>query len=127
MKQRFDAILIDAPCTGTGALARRPDLRWRRTLNDVVNMAKIQLGLLRYAAELTTPKGRIIYSTCSIEPEENEAVITEFLSKNTDFRLAPAGNRLPVELVDKDGQLSVIGNEINGDGVFAARLERVGT
>jgi len=123
-KQSFDAVLVDAPCTGTGVLARRVDIRWRRKLTDLRKMAAIQRQLLRYAAERVKRGGRLIYSTCSIEPEENEMIVNDFLKEQSGFRLINAGKWIPEELADEIGQLRALGSEVKADGVFAARLER---
>ncbi len=120
----FDAILVDAPCTGTGVLARRADARWRRIPQDFSRMVAIQSQLLKYAADRVRQGGRIIYSTCSIEEEENEQIIEQFLIEHNGFKLVNAGKWLPEHLVDELGQLSVKGHEVRADGVFAARLER---
>ncbi len=122
--QRYDAILVDAPCTGTGVLARRPDLRWRRNPEDVGRMADIQLALLRIAADKLKDGGRIIYSTCSVEPEENGGVVDSLISGGDGWTVEPADRYIAPELVDEAGFLSVLGPEIRGDGVFAARLRK---
>ena len=122
--QKFDVILVDAPCTGTGVLARRPDLRWRRVPGDIEQMAEIQQALLEFSAERLNEQGRIIYSTCSIEPEENDGIIHSFLTEHTEFEIKSTSQYLAPELVDREGFLRVLGPEIKGDGVFAARLEK---
>ncbi|MDP8239459.1 MAG: 16S rRNA (cytosine(967)-C(5))-methyltransferase RsmB [Candidatus Hatepunaea meridiana] len=124
-KRKFDVILVDAPCTGTGVLARRPDLRWRREPKDVERMVNTQLEILRYASGMLKPGGRIIYSTCSIEREENENIVQAFLSGRKRFNVISAKGFLNSELVDENGYLSVLGPDIQGDGVFAARLEKI--
>jgi len=123
--QKFDVILVDAPCTGTGVLARRPDLRWRRIPGDIEQMAKIQHALLEFTAERLNAQGRIIYSTCSIEPEENDEMVHRFLTDNTRIEIKTANQYLAQEVVDEEGFLRVLGPEIKGDGVFAARLEKI--
>ena len=129
-ERSFDAVLVDAPCTGTGVLARRPDIRWRLRQTDIKRMAAIQLQLLRYAADRVRRGGRIIYSTCSIEPEENGEVVERFLSEQSGFHLVsaraePSEHReFPVEVLDDQGRLNILGTEIGGDGIFAARMER---
>ena len=122
--REYDAILVDAPCTGTGVLARRPDLRWRRKPVDIVKMTGIQAQLMRYASERLTEQGRVIYSTCSVEVDENEGVVNNFLEARKSFTLIPADNFLSSEVVDDAGFLNIMGPEIGGDGAFAARLER---
>lgn len=86
----FDAVLLDAPCSGLGTLRRDPDIRWRRTAADLPALADTQLAMLSQAAGVLRPGGRLIYSTCSSEPEENEGVVERFLEARPDFSLAPA-------------------------------------
>jgi len=88
-------------------------------------MSKVQMELLRLAAARIKPGGRIIYSTCSVEPEENEDQIERFLAESTGFRLVNASRYLPGDVIDSRGFVSLLGAEIGGDGVFAARLESV--
>ena len=91
-REPFDAILIDAPCSNTGVLARRPDVRWRLREKDIAGAAALQRKLLENAARLLAPGGRIVYSTCSLEPEENRVdlpgfrIIKEELTIPTDRR-----------------------------------------
>lgn len=86
--QRLDWILIDAPCSNTGVLARRPEVRYRLTIQAIAKLADTQLGLLNQAAGLAGPQTRLMYSTCSIDPEENEQVCSRFLQTHDDWRLA---------------------------------------
>ena len=97
----FDRILIDAPCSNTGVMRRRVDLRWRIRLEEVGRLQATQQGLLRQAAALLKPGGTLVYSTCSLEPEENGLVVNEFLSEHTAFKLERTRELLPfVEGVD---------------------------
>jgi len=121
---RYDVILVDAPCTGTGVLCRRPDLRWRRTPDEIRRMTGIQLQLLRYAADHLTPTGRIIYSTCSIEPEENDELVELFLHDHRGLQIAPIGDLLPADAVVNGNRVKLFGQELATDGVFAIRIER---
>ena len=77
-EEQYDRILIDAPCSNTGVLSKRIDARWNKTLQDIKNLSKIQLEILNNAAGLVKPDGIIVYSTCSIEREENNQVISIF-------------------------------------------------
>src|SRR5207237_4737423 len=86
---RFDLVVLDAPCSGLGTLRRDPDIRWRRSPDELDDLAGRQLEMLQRAAAVLRPGGRIIYATCSSEPEEDEDVVTAFLSSHPDFRLAP--------------------------------------
>jgi 16S rRNA (cytosine967-C5)-methyltransferase len=83
----FDKVLVDAPCSGTGTLRRNPEIRWRLTPVDIVKLANQQKQILRRAVDMVKPGGRLVYSTCSVEPEENEEVIEEVLSSAERFQL----------------------------------------
>ena len=91
----FDAILIDVPCSNTGVLGKRPEVRSRITPEDIDELVTTQKKLLDAAATLVAPGGRIVYSTCSVEPEENSGVITQFLQKSTDFELVETQEFIP--------------------------------
>ncbi|MBA3607416.1 MAG: 16S rRNA (cytosine(967)-C(5))-methyltransferase RsmB [Chthoniobacterales bacterium] len=108
--QSFDRILVDAPCTNTGVMRRRVDVRWRLRPEDFARMPRQQLAILRAVAPLLKPGGSLVYSTCSLEPEENEEVIATFLNERPEFRLTTSLTRLPFRDYF--------------DGAFAARLER---
>jgi len=120
-----DAVLIDVPCTGTGTFRRHPDARWRIKVSDIAVMSALQKLILRAAAKVVRPDGLLIYSTCSLEPEENDAQIDSFLSDNLNWILEPPpeGSVAP-ELLD-GGRLRVLPHRHGTDGAFAARLRRV--
>ncbi|HWX20930.1 MAG TPA: 16S rRNA (cytosine(967)-C(5))-methyltransferase RsmB [Candidatus Binatia bacterium] len=109
---RFDRILLDAPCSNTGVMRRRVDLRWRIRPEEIERLRATQLALLRQAAGLLKPGGVLVYSTCSLEPEENREVIDEFLSSHSDFQLEKQCELRPFE----EGV----------DGAYVARLGRKG-
>ena len=92
---RFDKILIDAPCSNTGVMGRRVDLRWRIRLEEIERLKAVQLELLRQAAKLLKPAGILVYSTCSLEPEENVDVVEQFLREQRGFRREEARELLP--------------------------------
>jgi 16S rRNA (cytosine967-C5)-methyltransferase len=106
----IDGLLIDVPCSNTGVLGRRPDVRLRLSAAEITRQASVQLALLRAAGGLVRPGGRLVYATCSLEPEENEAVIRTFLADNPQFSLAGERHTLPWAT--------------GGDGGGAFRLER---
>jgi 16S rRNA (cytosine967-C5)-methyltransferase len=106
----FDRVLVDAPCSNTGVLRRRVEARWRVTPGEIERLRKAQLVLLRQAAPRVRPGGRLVYSTCSLEPEENEDLVRAFLSERADFQLIRQRTLLPF----RDGV----------DGAFAAVMER---
>ena len=120
-----DAVLIDVPCTGTGTFRRHPDARWRLKISDLAVMAALQKTLIRAAARLVKPGGLLVYSTCSLEPEENDEQVDSFLSENPDWILeAPPEGSVAPELLD-GGRLRVLPQRHGTDGAFAARLRRV--
>ena len=96
----FDAILIDVPCSNTGVLGKRPEVRSRITPEDIDELVATQKKLLDTAASLVAPGGRIVYSTCSVEPEENSGVVTQFLQKSTDFELIETQEFIPGDPTD---------------------------
>lgn len=106
----FDRILVDAPCTGTGTLARNPDIKWRISPDDIRRLAARQGEILDRALDLLAPPGVLLYSTCSLEPEENELVVNTILEKRTEFRAGAYLQRIP-------------GRE-PGDGFFAQQILR---
>jgi 16S rRNA (cytosine967-C5)-methyltransferase len=119
-----DAVLLDAPCTGTGTFRRHPDGRWRVTENDLAALVRLQDELLGAAAELVKPGGLLVYSTCSLEREENELRIETFLAGRPGWTVeAPAG-AVDGALLDDAGQLCVLPQRQGVDGAFAARLRR---
>jgi 16S rRNA (cytosine967-C5)-methyltransferase len=87
--ERFDAVLLDAPCSALGTIPRHPELKWTKRASDPKRLAELQLRLLARAAELLAPGGRIVFSTCSTEPEEGEQVVARFLAARPDFRVVP--------------------------------------
>jgi 16S rRNA (cytosine967-C5)-methyltransferase len=111
LKFRFDRILVDAPCSNTGVLRRRVDLRWRIRQEEIERLRATQLELLRKAAAQLAPKGTLIYSTCSLEPEENRQVVDAFLEVEKGFKFETDRELLPF----KDGV----------DGAYVAKLIRV--
>jgi 16S rRNA (cytosine967-C5)-methyltransferase len=119
-----DAVLIDVPCTGTGTFRRHPDARWRLKVSDLSVMASLQASVLRAAAAIVKPGGLLIYSTCSLEPEENELQVADFLGKNPEWTLEPPpAGAVPAETID-GGYLRVLPQVHGSDGAFAARLRR---
>ena len=87
-ESKFDAVLVDAPCSGLGTVRRDPDIRWRRQEGDLATLARDQLALLMRAADVVRSGGRLIYATCSSEPEENDGVVATFVAHRPDFRIA---------------------------------------
>jgi 16S rRNA (cytosine967-C5)-methyltransferase len=122
----YDRVLVDAPCSGLGTLRRNPDARWRVRPPDLARLAETQLAILRNAAATLRPEGVLVYSTCTVLPEENEEVVEAFLRGSTDFVLA-SPLEAPEEvrsLMDPDGFLRCWPHRDDTDGFFAARIER---
>jgi 16S rRNA (cytosine967-C5)-methyltransferase len=120
-----DVVLIDVPCTGTGTFRRHPDARWRLKVSDLAVMSALQKTILRAGAAVVKQGGLLIYSTCSLEPEENDAQVDSFLADHPDFVLeAPPEGSVSPELLDK-GRLRVLPQRHGTDGAFAARMRRI--
>jgi len=124
--QVVDRVLVDVPCSNLGVLARRADARWNRTETDVSRLAALQLELLRGSAWNLKPGGTLVYSTCTLEPEENEQVVREFMASMPGFELDSLCGRVPTELLgdDESGYLQLYPDVHGTDGMFFARLRR---
>lgn len=120
-----DRVLLDAPCTGLGVLAKRADLRWQRSPEELDELAGLQDELLEAAAVLVRPGGLLVYSTCTIEPEENEQRIEDFLARHDDFSLESVEGVAPDDTVTAEGYFTTLPHRHRTDGAFAARLRRV--
>jgi 16S rRNA (cytosine967-C5)-methyltransferase len=126
---KADVVLLDAPCSGTGTLRRRPDAKHRKTLEQLEQLVQLQAQLLDVASSLAKPRGTLIYSTCSLEAEENELQIQHFLERNSTWRVASAqehSGALPAEtlsaIATPDGYLQTWPHRHGCDGMFAAKL-----
>jgi 16S rRNA (cytosine967-C5)-methyltransferase len=118
-----DVVLLDAPCAGTGTFARRPDARWRLTERSIGDLVALQEEMLTAAAGVVAKGGLLVYSTCSLEPEENKAQVESFLEAHEDFHIE-ATSAVPARYVDAAGCLVVTPQDSGFDGAFAARLRR---
>jgi 16S rRNA (cytosine967-C5)-methyltransferase len=132
---KFDAVLLDAPCSATGTIRRHPDVQWLKRPDDVAALSVLQARMLDRAADLVSPGGTLVYCTCSLEPEEGEAQIAPFLARHPEFALDPiaAGEIAGLaHLITPQGHLRTLpchgfhtANASEGmDGFFAARLRR---
>jgi 16S rRNA (cytosine967-C5)-methyltransferase len=128
LRPGFDLVFVDAPCSGLGTIRRDPEIRWRRTPADLPPLADTQLHILRQAAGVVAPGGRLVYATCSSEPEENEEVVRRFLAEHGDFRLAdPRGQNQtlaagPESVLDGAGCLRTLPWRHGLEVFFAAML-----
>lgn len=120
----FDRVLVDAPCSGFGVLARRADARWRKKPDLFETMPRVQQELLDAGARAVRPGGVLVYSVCSFEPEETTAVVQRFLETHRDFELFDAHEVLPAEVVTAEGTLLCLPHVHGADGSFAARFTR---
>jgi len=121
----FDRIIIDAPCSGTGVICRYPDIRWNRRQEDLEGFADRQLELLNLATSLLAEDGILVYATCSIEPEENSALVDRFLSRHGEFTRTDCAAFLPPSCkgLVRDGYFAPLPDTAI-DGFFCARLSR---
>ncbi len=132
---QFHRILVDAPCSGTGTLARHPEIRWRLKPDQLAELHNLQAAILASALETLAPGGRLVYSTCSLEPEENEDVIAEVAQTHPHIRPAPTSEAAealaahlgpgvePASLFDAAGHFRTLPGQQPSDGFFAAVLE----
>ncbi len=123
---KFDRVLVDAPCSGLGTLRRNPDLKWRQTPESVAELTLKQAAILHSAARLVKTGGRLVYATCSLLPDENEAIVETFLAAHPEFTLKPAGLMLAEQNVTLEmaDYLRLDPRTHGTDGFFAAVLER---
>lgn len=122
---KADRVLVDAPCSGLGTLRRNPDLKWRQDAAAIAELGAKQTTILDSAARLVRPGGRLVYATCSLLAEENEAVVTDFLARHPDFALIPASTVLERQGIVLPGDmLRLLPHRHDTDGFFAAVLEK---
>lgn len=120
----MDAVLVDVPCTGTGTFRRHPDARWRLKASDLAVLPAMQRAILHAAATAVRPGGLLIYSTCSLELEENDAQVHRFLAEHPDWKLEPPPDGVVPATVLDGGCLRVLPQRHDTDGAFAARFRR---
>ncbi len=122
---KADRVLVDAPCSGLGTLRRNPDLKWRQDEKSIAELTVKQASILDAASTLVRPGGRLVYATCSLLAEENDAIVAAFLEKHPDFSLLPANGILGKQGIACDGDvLRLLPHKHNTDGFFAAAMER---
>jgi 16S rRNA (cytosine967-C5)-methyltransferase len=128
-ERKFDRILVDAPCSGFGVIRRKPDIKWSKTKEDVARLADIQEDILVSVAPLLKPGGKMVYSTCTIEKEENERVARSFLENNTRFSLDfSLADKLPMDLGGEaeSGMIQILPHTAGTDGFFIAAFKKDG-
>lgn len=129
MVQKVDRVLVDAPCTGFGIIRRKPDIKWTRSEKDKAEIVELQERILQTCSAYVKKGGTLIYSTCTLEPEENEEQVERFLKANPDFIRVDISHRLPAKL-RKDsaskGYVQLYPNMDGVDGFFISSMRRIG-
>jgi len=130
-EQLWQRVFLDVPCSGLGVLNRRADARWRKNPQEIKELARLQQDLIRKAGEMVAPDGILLYSTCTVNQAENEAIISEFMAENHEFKLDPFGDLIPFIPLDaadrvnaERGWLTLLPGKYDTDGMFYARLRR---
>ncbi len=118
-----DVVLLDAPCSGTGTISRKPDVKYSKSADTLVDLVALQRNLLHQASQWVKPGGVLLYSTCSIEPEENTENVAWFLSTHQEFELVDPAGRIPNDTI-KGSCLQTIPGIHDCDGAFAARMQK---
>jgi 16S rRNA (cytosine967-C5)-methyltransferase len=124
--ERADRILVDAPCSGLGTLRRNPEIKWRTKAGDSIGLSLIQKKILNGAASHLKQGGSLVYSVCTVMPEENERVVEDFLGRNSDFKLAPPPGSIDRSLIDEKGFFRTSPERHGTDGFFAALMIKTG-
>lgn len=127
LEGKIDRVLVDAPCTGFGIIRRKPDIKWTRNLEDKAEIVALQEKILSTASKYVKNGGVLVYSTCTIEPEENEKAVEKFIGENKDFYLEDIANLLPDTLRKEScgrGYIQLYPNIDGIDGFFIARMRR---
>ncbi len=122
-EELFDGVQIDVPCTGLGTISKKPDIKWTVEKESLAKLNNIQYEFLDIASKFVKVGGRVVYSTCTIEPDENEKIVNKFLSNNNNFELDDAENYLHKEICTNK-MMQTLPHLHNTDGAFAARLVR---
>ena len=122
-KETFDKILLDVPCLGIGVLKRKPDIKWKRTPEDIQEITQIQQNILETCSKYVKPNGQIVYSTCSIFSEENDKIIDKFLQKNQDFICVKIEMSNTENDVEKLNRIQLYQND-ETDGFFICKLQK---
>jgi len=121
----FDRVLLDAPCSGLGTLSKKPDIKWKRNLTELRNLTKLQYELLVKAASMLKAGGSLVYSTCTIEPEENQEIVKKFVNNNPNYIFNKGNGCFAEDLRNKDGFIQTMPNIHQLDGAFSCRIDRV--
>lgn len=119
-----DKVLVDAPCSGLGVLSKKPDAKWKRDVDDIPKLVDLQNSLIENAAKLVKPGGVLIYSICTIEPEEGLDLIGKFINKHIEFSIEPADKFVHQSFIGSKGQVETFQHKHGMDGSFSIRLKK---
>lgn len=127
--EHFDRILLDAPCSGLGVIRRKPDIKWRKTAEELSELPALQAHLLEQAAKLLKPGGVLVYSTCTVEPAENEQIVSRFLADHPEFTADRSLSELVPQVLSPNidlelGAIRILPHHFGSDGFFIARLKK---
>ncbi len=119
-----DKVLVDAPCSGLGVLSKKPDAKWKRDVDDIPKLVDLQNALIENAAKLVKPGGILVYSICTIEPEEGFDLIGKFIDKHPEFSIEPADKFVHQSFIGSKGQVETFQHKHGMDGSFSIRLKK---
>lgn len=119
-----EKVLVDAPCSGLGVLAKKPDARWKRDSDDIGKLTHLQASIMDNAARLVKPGGVLVYSTCTTEPEENGELVKNFLARHPEFTIESGADYVHNDLVTSQGAVETLPQKHGMDGAFAMRLRK---
>ena len=123
----YDLVLLDAPCSGLGVIQSKPDLKWRMDLASIESIVALQRKMIRHAAKLVKPGGYLIYSTCTINPDENQFIVEDFLSENSDFTGTDIREDMPEQLLShmkNNYSIQILPHYLESDGFYIAKLRK---
>jgi 16S rRNA (cytosine967-C5)-methyltransferase len=128
-EESFDKVLLDAPCTGFGVIRRKPDIKWAKQNSDIERIQQVQSELLDSVARVLKPGGLLVYSTCTIEEEENQKQVEAFLERHSDFEWDPSfHDRMPEAvkpyISQQQAELQVLPHYFDSDGFYIASLRK---
>ena len=121
---KADKILIDAPCSGTGVIARKPDIKWNRNFEDIKKLVSLQNKIINNVSRFLKKDGIMVYSTCSLEDQENWNVVRSFLKLNLNFKLESVEKKIPKQWLNSNNCLETFPPRDNVDGMFAAKIRK---
>lgn len=122
-----DKVILDAPCSGLGVIAKKPDIKWKRDVADIMKLTTLQKQLLEHAARLVRPGGVLVYCTCTTEPEENQDMVRAFLRRHPEFSIGDPKPLVPAEVTTEEGFVETFPQQHLMDGSFAVRLVKAAT